>query len=171
MIRTVGSSIIETIKSDFLTKKKEDAKKSESLLLVTIQRGSRLYLYNFIIIYTFFKCITIITPFDSLPKQFVKQPSFFDIVIVAPVLEETVFTYFLPRLLPCGIIATPIIFGLAHYHAHPKRWILTGCKAGIENFLHVTFIRANPTYLGACIMAHMLSNTIAYASLYFFNKA
>jgi membrane protease YdiL (CAAX protease family) len=164
-IKSICFSIIEMIRADFSTGNGKEDQITSSSWLTILQCGIRLYLYQIIICCVLLMCAKRLTSFDNLPNQFASKPSFLGIVLLAPIIEEIIFTYSLPRLLPYGNLITPIIFGYIHFHTHPRKWLLIGCSASIGNFLRITFVRANPEHWGATIISHMIRNSIAYVTL------
>lgn len=106
--------------------------------------------------------------FDSLGSSLDRFIAFLSLVILVPVGEEILMRGYLYtglratwKFLP-ALLMTSLIFGLAHleFDGGPLVWV-----AALDTFILSTvliYVRERSAALYACILIHMLNNTIAF---------
>ncbi len=99
--------------------------------------------------------------FDGLPYY---ERSWFRSVVVAPILEESVFTYVTSELFGSyAQIIAPVLFGAGHLSSYDRNLnIHLFTVSALINFIHQRVMRRNQaSELPVAIMSHMLQNQIA----------
>lgn len=124
------SCIGKTIKSDLGLEAQNSSEPNS--LVKDLGAACRLLCYGILAEQAVGYIISKLIPINDLPPQFKegKHPSFVHGVIVAPLIEEMIFTYGILNILgheqllgpTYGSIATSALFGATHYHENPKRW-------------------------------------------------
>lgn len=86
----------------------------------------------------------------------------FNAVILAPFLEELIFTYGINNILgpKYGPAITPVLFGAAHFHKGEtlSEGTIIAATAGLGSFLRTRNFHATPKHTLAPIFAHSIYN-------------
>ncbi len=157
-----NSSLFDTIKSDLTLDQQPSTTDQDSLL-----KACRVATYCLATEICINALLKYYFPARPTTKQFDCVPSWFRVVIVAPIWEEVVFTY-APSLLMGNYaqIIAPVIFGALHLST---QWndrnfeIKVFTATALMNFIHQRVARRDPgSELPVVIMSHMLQNLIMF---------
>jgi hypothetical protein len=101
----------------------------------------------------------------SIQPQFENRdkPNAFYAILIAPALEELIFTYGISNILGprYGPIITPILFASLHDHTDMKTRILLFVGAVLNSYLRISNYHSQSQAALAPLLSHMLQNALS----------
>lgn len=138
-----------------------------------LQAALRLYVYGESA-FAVYRAVLSLFP-GRIHPQFEKVPSFYGSVIVGPILEELVFTYWAGTIFSNSVsewlrrLFIPIWFGYMHRHQDLKSHLCYGGSAAIGSFLNISYNNSHGSS-AVPLLTHMLNNLLAWGYLGYFGS-